>query len=110
MRDARDDFEAGLKNPAYRMGTGLSRAFYAFLVFGAYAALVASVLSGAIPRGVMAALITFPLALRLVSNAIKASSDDRGALGRQVGLTALLSLLFGAMLIIGVVVYGVVRT
>jgi 1,4-dihydroxy-2-naphthoate octaprenyltransferase len=110
MRDAVSDFEAGLKNPAYRMGEGLSRAFYAFLIFSAYATLVAAVIYGAITRGAVAVLITFPLALRLVANAIKASPDDRNALGRQVGQTALLALLFGAMLVIGIVVYGVANS
>lgn len=109
MRDSGDDFEAGLRNSAYRMGVGPSRAFYTFLVFGAYAALAASVLYGMIPRGAIAVLLTFPLALKLVSNALKAGFGDRAELGRQVALTALLSLLFGAMLIIGIVVYGVAR-
>ncbi len=109
MRDARDDFEAGLRNSSYRMGPGLSRAFYAVLVFGAYAALVASVFLGIVPRGALAVLLTFPLALKLVGNVLKADFEDRSALGPQVDLTALLALAFGAMLIIGIVVSGIVR-
>jgi len=109
MRDARDDFEAGLRNPAYRMGVGLSRAFYAVLVFGAYAALMAPVFLGIVPRGAMAVLITFPLALKLVGNVLKADFEERSALGSQVGLTALLALTFGAMLVIGIVIFGLAR-
>jgi len=109
MRDATDDFEAGLSNPAYRMGPGVSRAFYAFLIFGPYAAISATVLIGAIPRGAMAVWLTFPLALKLVGNSLKAGFDDKTVQGRQVALTALLSLSFGVMLIIGIVVYSAVR-
>jgi 1,4-dihydroxy-2-naphthoate octaprenyltransferase len=109
MRDAGDDFEAGFKNTAYRMGAGLSRASYAALVFGAYVVLAASVLCGVIPRGAMAVLITFPLALKLVRNVVGADFEDKSGLGPQVGLTALLALAFGAMLIIGIVVYGLAR-
>lgn len=110
MRDADDDCEVGLKNPAYRMGVRFSRAFYAFLILGAYALLVGAVLLGLISRGALIVLLTFPLGLGLVSTALKAGTDDKAVLGPLVVRTALLALAFGMAMVIGIVGYGMLSS
>jgi len=102
MRDAPDDLGAGLRNTAYRMGPRVSRAFYVLLIGGAYVSVVAFVLLGAVPRGSVAVLVTLPGAIKLVGRSIGSDPSDRFVMGTQVTYTALLSLVFGSALVLGI--------
>ncbi len=105
MRDARDDFEAGLRNTACMMGPRVSRAFYALLIGGAYASVVVFVLLGAVPRGAVVVLVTLPWALKLVGRSVWSDPSDSSIMGTQVAYTALLSLVFGSALVLGISVF-----
>ena len=108
MRDAKDDFEAGLKNPAYRMGPRASRSVYVALTAGAYLIPTAAVFAGAIPRGALAVLVTFPLALKLMRAQMGAELGDGAVLAPLVTRTALLALAFGTAMVCGIFLFGVV--
>jgi 1,4-dihydroxy-2-naphthoate octaprenyltransferase len=95
MRDVPMDIKAGSRTIAAALGPRLSGFYYAFLVGGAYALVVAFVLSKLLPVFALLVLITYPMALRNVDIAFHPA---RIAYGMLDLLTARLHFSFGLLL------------
>jgi 1,4-dihydroxy-2-naphthoate octaprenyltransferase len=82
-----------------------SRAIYAALLVGAYAAVIAFSVLGILPLLALAALLSAPIAVRNLRLIARASSPGEMALADV--MTAQLHMVFGVLLTLGVVVGSV---
>jgi len=104
MRDMKGDAEGGVHTFAGAVGSGAALRTLWILLFVPYLIIVAGVLSGRLPAGFLAVLLTLPLAL----------GDYRQAKSHVMDLidarTAQLHLAFGVLLTVGVLLQGVTPT
>lgn len=103
FRDLEADSEAGIHTVARGLGLRGSHVYFALLLLGAEAALPALWLAGILPASALAALITLPLALKLLRTAASADSPAARRAANLVEETAKLHLLFGLLVIAGIV-------
>lgn len=106
IRDMDADRAVNKRTLAVILGLQAARAEYAFLVGGAYVALVGIVLAGLIPPGGLLALVTAPEAYRLTC--IIFTEIDTILLHQAQGGTAKLHGMFGLFLVVGWLVWLVV--
>ncbi len=99
LRDIPTDRAAGKRTLAVIMGAPLTRAWYAVLTLGAFAAVGAAVALGPLPRWCLVALATAPLAVALVRAV--ASGAEGQALNEVLKRTARLHLALGVALAVG---------
>ncbi len=101
LRDLEADRQSGLSTLAIALGPAASLRYFALLVYGAYAALLALVLARALPWGSLAALLTVPLAKKVVGGLAAAQGTGERRSAPVVEQTAQLHLAFGLALIAG---------
>jgi 1,4-dihydroxy-2-naphthoate octaprenyltransferase len=99
VRDIENDREHGKWTLAARAGRPLADYEYLALVLGGYVVLVAMTVFGGAPWPVLLALLTLPLAIRVVR--VEAETQSRRALNTVLAQTAGLHMLFGALLAFG---------
>ena len=99
LRDLELDQQAGKRTLATLLGRGGARVEYYALLGGTYISLIAAVALRIAPWPVLIALLTVPLALRLVR--IAATGTTPSALQPVLRQTAQLHSRFGALLVIG---------
>ena len=99
LRDRHTDAPAGKRTLAVRFGAGFVRAEYVALLALAYALPVALWLAGRVGAGWLLPLLSLPLAL---GTARAVQRLDGAALNPLLGRTARLEALFGALLVVGV--------
>jgi 1,4-dihydroxy-2-naphthoate octaprenyltransferase len=105
LRDVPFDDRAGIRTLAMVAGGNGSRAIYAALLVGAYAAVIAFSVLGILPLLALAALLSAPIAVRNLRLIARASSPGEMALADV--MTAQLHMVFGVLLTLGVVVGSV---
>jgi 1,4-dihydroxy-2-naphthoate octaprenyltransferase len=103
MRDLSDDEAAGLRSTAVRLGMEGSRIYFASLIAGAYAVVVAASIADVFCRGALAVLVTLPMAWKLVRDLWRSPVGWQAVVAHTVERTAKLSLLFGGMLLAGII-------
>ena len=103
MRDIADDRAIAIKTLAGLLGLGRSRILYVAIVFGSYALVVAFSLAGVINYGALAAVVTMPIAWRLVARVWRAPLPAHEVLDYAVEQTAKLNLVFGLAMMAGIV-------
>lgn len=102
VRDIQTDAAAGKRTLAVVFGPDRARTFYALLVAGAFAAVVAAAAAGLVPRWTALAWLAFPCAFRLIRDI--RSARDGPALIKVLEGTARLHLLAGIGLAAGAVI------
>ena len=103
MRDIADDRAISVKTLAGLLGLGRSRIVYAAIVFGSYALVVLLSLTRIVNPGALAAILTLPIAWRLVARVWRASLPAHDVLDYAVEQTAKLDLFFGLAMMAGIV-------
>jgi 1,4-dihydroxy-2-naphthoate octaprenyltransferase len=98
VRDLESDRRAGKRTLAVRMGRERTRTLYAAMVLGAYAVLPA--LLASLAAWVLLALLTLPLALRLI--AVVRGTADGPTLNEVLARTGMLQLAFCLLLAAGI--------
>lgn len=99
IRDMEADRAVNKRTLAVMFGRRAANAEYAFLVGGAYAALIGLVIAGLMPIPVLLALLTLPEAYRLIR--IFYTKDDTPSLHAAQGRTARLHGLMGLAIVVG---------
>jgi 1,4-dihydroxy-2-naphthoate octaprenyltransferase len=105
-RDMTDDARYGVGTLSTMMGRRAAYYGYVGLVIGAYLALAMGVMLGALPSTALLAMLSLPLLVRAVHD------SDLGAMGQQRAIakidleTAQLHATFGALLVIGLALPG----
>ena len=100
-RDIADDARVGISTLSIRIGGRAAHAGYLVLVLGAYLALVCGVMSGAVPRASVAAVLSLPMLVRVVRAAELGSRGERRSLATIDLATAQLHAVFGTLLVAG---------
>lgn len=107
LRDINFDGKFGVKTLPILIGEKLSVKFYYFLILGAYLSVILFAALGMLPWFSLLALITLPLALKLVkmSESFPAEGLARFEYGtKHIMMTAQLNMVFGVTLIIGLLI------
>ena len=102
IRDIATDQAAGKRTLAVRLGRRNTRRLFAFLVFGAFAAILGYAVAGATPRWTLLALLALPLAVGPVR--VIATTAAGPALIQALRATARLHFVVGALLALGAAV------
>ncbi len=102
LRDMPFDQRAGITTLALVAGKGGSRAIYALLVVGAYAAIVGFSVTGVVSWFALLALLSLPIAARNLKLVMQASEPKDLAMADV--MTAQLHMVFGLLMTVGVVV------
>ncbi len=102
VRDYQDDLAVNKKTLPVRFGLKFGQFFHATLLMGSYVAVTIFVLLGGLPLYSLAVWATFPLAFRNVRSVLGAKNRQVFIIG--IKQTALLHLLFGIVLALGIVV------
>ncbi len=105
--DVEADGAAGKRTLVLRLGSKPSAQVYSLTLFSAYAATALGVLGGLLPWGMLAVLLSAPLALR-AARVVRRTHADPHAIIPANATTILLLLAFGALGIIGLLVAGLV--
>lgn len=103
LRDVDTDRDSSIRTLAHFLGAG-SGSFYIFLLLGAYLTLALLVAWGLLPGTALLALLTIPEGYKLVRMVRAGLAGDQSLLGSVEPLTARLHLLFGVLLIAGIMV------
>lgn len=98
LRDLETDRKAGKRTLAVRMGSAVTRGYYALLVLGAPVAVVLATALGALPAGALATLLVVPTLASLVG---KLRDAEGPALNPVLGATAQRGTLFSLVLAAG---------
>lgn len=101
-RDLADDRESRIKTASIIFGPTGARVFLSLLYFGPYIAVPLLVLFRVAPWPALAALLTFPLAWKLHSLFWQVREERSAALVGTVENTAMLHMIFGMLLSLGV--------
>ncbi len=107
IRDINFDGKFGVKTLPILIGEKLSIKFYYFLILGSYLSLIVFSAFGLLPWSSLLALITLPLALKLVkmSESFPEEAIARFEYGtKHIMMTAQLNMVFGLTLIIGLLI------
>lgn len=108
IRDMDADRAVNKRTLAVRFGLRFARAEYIFLVAGTYVLLLIFILAGVIPWPALLALLTLPEAARLIQ--IVTTRTDTPSLHQAQGRTARLHGRFGLLLVIGWLLFLVLRS
>lgn len=100
IRDMVHDKDSQVKTLAGLMGQKVAKFFYAFLVLGAYLAILLSIIFGVVAPFVALVFLTIPIAWRLVIKMYRTKDGESVVL--MDAKTAQLNLLFGLAMIAGV--------
>ena len=103
MRDMEDDLRIGVRTLSAILGERGSRVFFLCIIAGAYAVTLVSAAVGVIHIGALLSLVTLPLAIGLMRDVWRTTSASREVLALAVGRTAMLSLVFGITMMMGIV-------
>lgn len=107
LRDLKFDSTFGVKTIAILMGEKLSKNYYYFLVFGAYASIIVFVAFKLLPVPALLNFITLPIAIRLAKmlKELPQESIPRFEYGTKHNImTAKLNMQFGLALSIGILI------
>jgi 1,4-dihydroxy-2-naphthoate octaprenyltransferase len=102
MRDVADDRAISIKTLAGQLGLSRSRILYAAIVFGSYGLVLFLSLARIVNPGALIAVLTLPIAWRLVFRVWRALLPAREVLAHAVEQTAKLNLAFGLAMIVGI--------
>lgn len=108
MRDLDDDHGAMVKTMAGIVGIGGSRALYTTYVVGAYLLIVAFVLTRYAVPSVSIALLTFPIAWKMIKKIWRAKPPLKDSLTMADAGTAQLNIAFGLAFIVGIIAWRVI--
>jgi len=100
-RDIADDARAGISTVSIRIGNRAAHFGYVGLVMGAFLAVTAAVVVGAIPRQAAAADLSAPLLVAVVRAADLGARGERRSIAKIDLSTARLHAVFGALLVAG---------
>ncbi|MHB1912392.1 MAG: LLM class flavin-dependent oxidoreductase, partial [Acidimicrobiales bacterium] len=100
-RDIADDARAGISTVSIRIGGRAAHLGYVGLVMGAFLAVTAAVVVGAIPRQAAAADLSAPLLVAVVRAADLGARGERRSIAKIDLSTARLHAVFGALLVAG---------
>lgn len=101
-RDYEDDKAVNKKTLPVRFGPRFGQLFHATLLYGAYATIIFFAFTHQLPYWSLITLLTFPLAYLNVHTVMEATEPSAFAIA--IKRTALLHLIFGIMLAVGMVV------
>ena len=101
LRDLEADRESGLSTLAIALGREASLRYFALLVYGAYASVLALAVARTLPWGSLTVLLTLPLAKKAVGGLRAAVSEASRKNEPVVERTAQLHFAFGLLLIAG---------
>jgi len=108
-RDIGEDTRAGIVTLSSRVGKDWAHYGYIALVLGAYITLGLSVAFGLLPPATLLAIVSLPLLAQVVRSAELGASGQARAIAMIDLQTARLHLAFGALLVLGVLLSGVLR-
>ena len=108
-RDIGEDTRAGIVTLSSRVGKEWAHYGYIALVLGAYITLGLSVAFGLLPPATLLAIVSLPFLAQVVRSAELGASGQARAIAMIDLQTARLHLAFGALLVLGVLLSGVVR-
>jgi len=100
-RDIADDARAGISTVSIRIGGRAAHLGYVGLVMGAFLAVTAAVVVGAVPRQAAAADLSAPLLVAAVRAADLGARGERRSIAKIDLSTARLHAVFGALLVAG---------
>ncbi|MHB1924630.1 MAG: LLM class flavin-dependent oxidoreductase [Acidimicrobiales bacterium] len=100
-RDIADDARAGISTVSIRVGGRAAHLGYVGLVMGAFLAVTAAVVVGAVPRQAAAADLSTPLLVAVVRAADLGARGERRSIAKIDLSTARLHAVFGALLVAG---------
>ena len=108
-RDISEDTRAGIVTLSSRIGREWAHYGYVGLVLGAYMSLGLSVAFGLLPPATLLAILSLPFLAQVVRSAELGATGQARAIAMIDLQTARLHLAFGAFLVIGLLLAGVVR-
>jgi 1,4-dihydroxy-2-naphthoate octaprenyltransferase len=108
-RDIGEDTRAGIVTLSSRVGKEWAHYGYIALVLGAYITLGLSVAFGLLPPATLLAIVSLPFLAQVVRSAELGASGQARAIAMIDLQTARLHLAFGALLVLGVLLSGVLR-
>jgi 1,4-dihydroxy-2-naphthoate octaprenyltransferase len=108
-RDISEDTRAGIVTLSSRLGKEWAHYGYVALVLGAYITLGLSVAFGLLPPATLLAIVSLPFLAQVVRSAELGASGQARAIAMIDLQTARLHLAFGALLVLGVLLSGVLR-
>jgi 1,4-dihydroxy-2-naphthoate polyprenyltransferase len=108
-RDIGEDTRAGIVTLSSRVGKEWAHYGYVALVLGAYVTLGLSVAFGLLPPATLLAILSLPFLAQVVRSAELGASGQARAIAMIDLQTARLHLAFGALLVLGVLLSGVLR-
>lgn len=103
--DYKADKAVGKKTTVVRLGRKKAAYGYAFIVLGAYASVIASILAGIVPPYTIVALIPLPLAIEAVRHAFRFHSEPFGLVPANAA-TILIHLFTSLLISLGYIAYG----
>lgn len=109
LRDIAHDRHAGVRTVATLIGHRGAKIEYCLLICGAYAVVAATAAAGVVSPWALLVLLSAPLAARNVISAAKASPQRPADIAHLDVQTARLHLLFGVLLLVGLVVRALLR-
>ncbi|MDD5556081.1 MAG: 1,4-dihydroxy-2-naphthoate octaprenyltransferase [bacterium] len=101
-RDIADDRAAGIRTISIRLGPAGARALHGALVLAAYTTLCALVAGGVVPRAALLALLSLPIAAGQLRAFRRFRAEKDGRLADEPRRAALLHLVFGLLMSLGV--------
>jgi 1,4-dihydroxy-2-naphthoate polyprenyltransferase len=108
-RDISEDTRAGIVTLSSRLGREWAHYGYVALVLGAYITLGLSVAFGLLPPATLVAILSLPFLAQVVRSAELGATGQARAIAMIDLQTARLHLAFGALLVAGVLLSGVLR-
>ena len=104
LRDIIHDRQANIKTLATVFGEGFAKGEYIFLIAGAYLTVVILVLMNVLSVWALLVFISLPVALKNMNMIKGIKIDDTGKIAMLDALTAQLTLMFGVLLSISIVI------
>jgi 1,4-dihydroxy-2-naphthoate octaprenyltransferase len=102
-RDIREDSRAGISTLSARIGRRWAHYGYVGLVLGAYMVLALSVIAGILPAWTMLAILSLPFLAQVIRSAELGATGQARAIAMIDLQTARLHLVFGSLLVAGLV-------
>lgn len=102
-RDISEDARAGIQTLSIRFGRRAAHVAYVGLVLGAYLALAVAVMLSVIPTSSLLAMLSLPLLVRIIRNSELGAAGQQRAIAMIDLQTAQLHAVFGALLVLGLV-------
>jgi 1,4-dihydroxy-2-naphthoate octaprenyltransferase len=108
-RDISEDTRAGIRTLSGSIGKEYAHYFYVALVLGAYMALGVAVAARLLPPATLIAILSLPFLAQVIRSAELGATGQARAIAMIDLQTARLHMTFGALLVAGILLSGIVR-